>query len=224
MITAIVASILVGSLIWLDRVFVFQSMISRPVVLSPILGIIMGNIQAGLLVGASLELLWLNAPPVGAYLPNDETFSAIVATPAAVLACSSMSEPSAAGLALVLSIPFSLLGRALDMHLRTINQELLPESMVHVEKKIVLIMKKALARSYLYALISIGPSIMLLIAVVHMVRSILPGFLVTALSYVPLISIIIGLAGLISKDLPGWPRAGVFVLGMAVVLMMTWIL
>jgi len=224
MITAVIASILVGSLIWLDRAFVFQSMISRPVVLSPLLGIILGNVQAGLLVGASLELLWLNAPPVGAYLPNDETFSAIVATPAAVLACSSMSEMSAVGLALVLSVPFSLLGRALDMHLRTINQELLQDGMVNVEKKIVFIMKKALARSYLYALISIGASVALLSAAVHMVSSVLPGFLLSALSYVPLISIIIGLAGLTSKDLPGWPRAGVFVLGMAVVLMLTWII
>jgi len=218
---SIIISVMVGSLIWLDRVFVFQSMISRPIVLSPILGLVMGNVQAGLLIGASLELLWLNAPPVGAYLPNDETFCAIVATPVAVLAGSSMSEPSAVGLAVVLSLPFSLLGRVVDTHIRTVNQELLPDKMENIEKKIVFVMKKALARSYLYALISIGGSTVLLCSGVYMFRNLLPGFLISALSYMPFVSIIIGLAGLISKDMPGFSRTCVFVLGMAVVFIMT---
>ncbi|MBN2297678.1 MAG: PTS sugar transporter subunit IIC [Deltaproteobacteria bacterium] len=224
MITSVIVSIMVGSLIWLDRVFVFQSMISRPIVLSTVLGLVLGNVHAGLLIGASLELLWLNAPPVGAYLPNDDSFCAIVATPAAVLACSSMSEPSAVGFALVLSLPFSLLGRAVDMHIRTVNQELLPDNMENIENKILFVMKKALARSYLYALLSIGTSTVLLCTVVYMLMNILPGFLISAFSYMPFISIIIGLAGLVSKDMPGLSQTGVFVLGMAVVLIMTWII
>lgn len=220
----VIVGIIVGSLIWLDRVFVFQSMISRPIVLSPVMGLVLGNVHAGLLVGASLELLWLNAPPVGAYLPNDDSFCAIVATPAAVLACSWMNISSAVGLALVLSLPFSLLGRAVDTHIRTVNQELLPDKMENVEKKIVFVMRKALARSYLYALISIGGSTALLCTVVYLSRDILPGFLISAFSYMPPVSIIIGLAGLILKDIPGLARVSVFILGMAVVLVTAWII
>ncbi|HHO77279.1 MAG TPA: hypothetical protein ENN05_12745 [Deltaproteobacteria bacterium] len=224
MIMTVFISVLVGSLIWLDRVFIFQSMISRPIVLSPVLGLILGNVHAGFLVGASLELLWLNAPPVGAYLPNDETYCAVVATPTAVLAGSLIGDLSGVGLALVLSLPFSFLGRAVDLHIRTVNQELLSDTMESIEEKIVFVMKKALARSYGYALISIGASTALLCVAVYLIWDALPGFVVSALSYMPFLSIVIGLAGLISKDMPGLSHAGVFILGMTIVLVMTWIL
>ncbi len=223
MIFSVIISILVGSLIWLDRVFMFQFMISRPIVLAPILGLLMGNLHIGLLVGASLELLWLNAPPVGAYLPNDDSFCAAVATPVAAFAAASMPETSAAGLALVLCIPFSLMGRALDMHIRTANQELLPDTTENLEPRIHHAMRKALLRSYVCALSAIGLSTALLCGAVFLTRDILPGFLVSALSYMPFASIIIGLAALISKDMPRFSQAGFFALGMAAVIMMTWI-
>ncbi len=224
MIISVVITVMVGSLIWLDRVYVFQSMLSRPIVLSSILGLIMGNIYIGLLLGASLELLWLNAPPVGAYLPSDDSFCAIVATPVAIIAALYLNETSAVGLALVLSIPFSLLGRSVDMHIRRVNEGLVPASTENIEHKIHHAMRKALVRSYVYALISIGLSIAVLSGVVFMTKDILPDYLITALSYMPFVSIIIGLAGLIAKDLPKLSQAGIFALGVAVVLMMTWIL
>lgn len=224
MMIGIILSVVIGSLIWLDRVFVFQFMISRPIIVSPILGLIMGNMYIGLLIGASLELLWLNAPPVGAYLPNDDSFCAIVATPVAILAAGSMNETAATGLALVLSVPFSLVGRSVDMHIRTVNQELLGEGIKNIEHRIGRAMRKALARSYLYALISLGASTSSICAVVFFISGILPEFLILALSYMPFVSIVIGLAGLISKDLPKLSQTGIFVLGVAVVLMMTWIL
>lgn len=224
MILSIVACIVVGSLIWLDRVFMFQFMISRPIVLSPILGIIMGNVYIGLLVGASLELLWLNAPPVGAYLPNDESFSALIATPVAVYAGSSINEISAVGLALVLSIPFSIAGRWLDTHIRTVNQGLLPNNTDNMEIKINRAMRKALIRSYIYALLALGICTAFLCLVVFFIKDTLPGFFVAGLSYMPLASIIIGLTGLISRDVPKLTKTGLFVLGMTIVLIVTWIL
>ena len=224
MIVSFIITVMVGALIWLDRVYVFQFMISRPIVLSPILGLIMGNVYIGLLIGASLELLWLNAPPVGAYLPNDESFCAIVATPVAILAALGMNEISAVGLALVLSLPFSMVGRSVDMHIRTVNQKFLPANTENIEHKIHCAMRKALARSYVYALVSLGLCTALLCGVVFLTKDILPNFLIAALSYMPFVSIIIGLAGLIAKDLPKLSQACVFTLGVAVVLMMTWIL
>lgn len=224
MMAALVLCVVIGSLIWLDRVYVFQFMISRPIIVSPILGFIMGEVYVGLLMGASLELLWLNAPPVGAFLPNDDSFCAIVATPAAILAAGSMNELSAAGLALVLSVPFSLVGRSVDTHIRTINQGLLPEGIKNIEYTIRNAIRKGLARSYLYALISIGISTAFICLVVFFIRGLLPEFVTSALSYMPFVSIIIGLAGLVSKDIPKFSQAGIFILGVAVVLMITWIL
>ena len=84
MITEGFLGVLSGSLLWMDRVYIFQLMISRPMIMGPIIGFVMGDVKIGILIGASLELLWLNAPPVGSYLPNDESFCTAVAVPVAV--------------------------------------------------------------------------------------------------------------------------------------------
>ncbi len=224
MMIPVVSSILAGALLWLDRVFIFQSMVSRPIILSPILGLILGNVTIGFLIGASLELLWLNAPPVGAYLPNDESFCAAAATPTAVLASAHMSDAAAAGFALAASLPFAVVGRTLDTHIRMLNQDLIhriPEG--RMEPALRNAIGKALLRSYLYALAALGISVGLLCTAVVLVGEILPDAVKTALSYMPLAGVVIGLAGLMTKEVPRPVQAGLFILGIVIILMISWI-
>ncbi|HON38410.1 MAG: PTS sugar transporter subunit IIC [Desulfomonilia bacterium] len=224
MMLPVVSSILAGALLWLDRVFIFQSMVSRPIILSPILGLILGNVTIGFLIGASLELLWLNAPPVGAYLPNDESFCAAAATPTAVLASAHMSDAAAAGFALAASLPFAVVGRTLDTHIRMLNQDLIhriPEG--RMEPALRNAIGKALLRSYLYALAALGISVGLLCTAVILVGEILPDAVKTALSYMPLAGVVIGLAGLMTKEVPRPVQAGLFILGIVIILMISWI-
>ncbi|HPX19865.1 MAG TPA: PTS sugar transporter subunit IIC [Deltaproteobacteria bacterium] len=224
MMLPVVSSILAGALLWLDRVFIFQSMVSRPIILSPILGLILGNVTIGFLIGASLELLWLNAPPVGAYLPNDESFCAAAATPTAVLASAHMSDAAAAGFALAASLPFAVVGRTLDTHIRMLNQDLIhriPEG--RMEPALRNAIGKALLRSYLYALAALGISVGLLCTAVILVGEILPDAVKTALSYIPLAGVVIGLAGLMTKEVPRPVQAGLFILGIVIILMISWI-
>ncbi len=224
MMIPVVSSILAGALLWLDRVFIFQSMVSRPIILSPILGLILGNVTIGFLIGASLELLWLNAPPVGAYLPNDESFCAAAATPTAVLASAHMSDAAAAGFALAASLPFAVVGRTLDTHIRMLNQDLIhriPEG--RMEPALRNAIGKALLRSYLYALAALGISVGLLCTAVILVGEILPDAVKTALSYMPLAGVVIGLAGLMTKEVPRPVQAGLFILGIVIILMISWI-
>jgi len=224
MILPVVSSILAGALLWLDRVFIFQSMISRPIIISPVLGLIMGNVAMGFMIGASLELLWLNAPPVGAYLPNDESFCAAAATPTAVLASAHMSDAAAAGFALAASLPFAMVGRTLDTHIRMLNQDLInrvPEG--RMEPAVRNAIGKALLRSYLYALAALGISVGLLCTAAVLAGEVLPGAVKTALSYMPLAGVAIGLAGLMAKEVPRPGHAGLFILGMIIILMISWI-
>lgn len=223
MIPSILISIAAGAFLWLDRVYIFQFMVSRPIILSPILGMIMGDVRIGLIVGASLELLWLNAPPVGAYLPNDESFCAAVAVPPAVLAAAHMNDAAAAGLALAASLPASLIGRFLDTHIRTLNQGLLPESPADIEQAVGCAMKKAIIRSFFFALVAIGACTGLLCLAVTLAGDILPDKIERALSFMPFVSVVIGLAGLLSKERLRLRRAVLFILGMIIVLMTTWI-
>ncbi|MGC9323711.1 MAG: PTS sugar transporter subunit IIC [Desulfomonilia bacterium] len=224
MIGTLLASATIGSLLWLDRVFMFQVLVSRPIVMAPLLGLIMGNIHIGLLVGASLELLWLNAPPVGAYLPSDDSYCAAVSVPVAVYSAAYVNDLSAAGFALVLCLPFSLLGRTVDTHIRSLNETLLPQDLSNMESLIGKAMLTALIRAYTYALLSMVGSVCLGIAIVWAAKDILPAPVFTACSFMPFASIVIGIAGLLAKDIPSGRQTGLFVLGMSVVVIVTWIL
>jgi mannose/fructose/N-acetylgalactosamine-specific phosphotransferase system component IIC len=224
MILSVLLAASVGALLWLDRVYVFQLMISRPIILSPLVGLSMGNLSTGLIVGASLELLWLNAPPVGAFLPNDESFCAAAATPAAVFASLSIPNSAATGLALVVCLPFALLGRSIDTWIRTKNESLLTRETKTVEKAVSGAMVRALIRSYSVAFAALLVIAGMFSLLIPPVTARLPGFLIKALSFMPTVTIVIGLAGLITKDSPRLTRAGLFVLGMVIVLTISWVL
>ena len=215
--------VLAGSLLWLDRVFVFQLMFSRPLIIGPIIAFLMGDMKAGILIGASLELLWLNAPPVGSYLPNDESFCTAAAVPVAVLAGSSMDHSAAVGLSIVLSLPISIVGRSLDMHLRNINERLIDPGGLISEKDLAKEMKRAVARSFLAAFVVLSACVTALAVVAHFLGKALPDAALKPLAYIPFTCIIIGLAALVSREMPKKSHVGVFVLGMALVLLLTWI-
>ncbi|HET8623775.1 MAG TPA: PTS sugar transporter subunit IIC [Gemmatimonadales bacterium] len=65
-VTALVALLLWGTLVGLDLVSVAQTMISRPLVAGGVAGLLLGDVAAGLRVGALIELFALDVLPVGA--------------------------------------------------------------------------------------------------------------------------------------------------------------
>jgi hypothetical protein len=162
---------------------------------------------------------------VGAYLPEDESFCAAAATPAAACAAIHMSDAAAAGLALLISLPFAMIGRILDARIRTMNQDLIDQPPVEqIERAIGQAMGRALLRSYLYVLAALGISAALLCTAAVLIAGNLPDVVKTALSYMPLAGVAIGLAGLVTKDIPKPGQACLFILGMILILMISWIL
>ena len=81
----------VGGLLCLDRVFI-QAMISRPVIIAPVIGLILGNPYAGLIIGAILELFWIDRIPIGTYIPPNDSIAAVVATSTAILAGQALGD------------------------------------------------------------------------------------------------------------------------------------
>lgn len=51
----------------------------RPIVLCPLVGLVLGDLQTGLTVGASLELLFMGSISIGAYVPPNETVGGVLA-------------------------------------------------------------------------------------------------------------------------------------------------
>lgn len=217
--------ILLGAALWLDRVFLLQILISRPIVLAPLLGLVLGNLGMGILLGAALELIWLNAPPVGAFLPYDESFCAAVAVPVGTVAAASLDLQTAAGLALFLCLPTAFVGRAVDTRIRKANQDLLPMDPSAIESQLSGLMLKAVARAFLMALLALGACTIVLAVLAMLVKDRMPPAVDTALATLPAISIIIGLAGLAgsrgSRSRTVW--TGSLILGLGVVLLWLWI-
>jgi len=112
---AIVIAVL-GGLLCLDRI-VLQGMVSRPVVTGPIVGFCLGDAYTGLIVGAFMELFWINRSPIGAYVPPNDTLATVVITAAAILAGQSIGATSRELIALtfLVCLPAGLLGQKLDV-------------------------------------------------------------------------------------------------------------
>ena len=112
----------VGGLLCLDRVFI-QTMISRPIVIAPIIGIILGNPYAGLIIGAILELFWIDRIPVGIYIPPNDSIAAALAASIAILSGQfpGVVTKELMALSILLAIPFGILVKKVDVKIMESN-------------------------------------------------------------------------------------------------------
>ncbi len=80
-----------------------SSMLDRPLIIAPLVGLALGDPVTGIMVGATLELVWLGAFPVGASNPPDMVSGTIIG---ASFVIGSGSEP---GTAIALAVPVATL-------------------------------------------------------------------------------------------------------------------
>ncbi len=85
MLTQIVILSLVGGLLCLDRIFL-QTMLSRPIVMAPVVGLLLGDSYTGLIIGAIFELFWIDRAPIGIYIPPNDSVASAFAAALAILA------------------------------------------------------------------------------------------------------------------------------------------
>lgn len=116
MLTKIILLSFCGGLFCLDRIFI-QAMISRPVVIAPFVGLLLNNPYAGLIVGALVELFWIDRIPVGNYIPPNDSIVAVLATSIAVLAGQSLGGTTREiiALAILLAVPFGIIAQRMDI-------------------------------------------------------------------------------------------------------------
>lgn len=85
--------------------FSFLESLYQPIVIGPVIGAILGDVNTGLIVGATYQLMTIGNMPVGGAQPPNAVIGGIMAT---VFAITSKFEPMAAVAA---AIPFALLGQ-----------------------------------------------------------------------------------------------------------------
>ena len=80
-----------------------STMWNRPIVVSALTGLVLGDLTTGIITGAMLELSFMGAVPIGASNPPDSTSGAILGTSFVILSGQEI------GAAVVLAIPVATL-------------------------------------------------------------------------------------------------------------------
>lgn len=84
------------------------SLIQRPIILGPLVGLVFGQLELGIVMGATLELAFIGAVSIGAYIPPDMISGTILGT---ALAIQAGTGPETA---LALGLPISTVMLALN--------------------------------------------------------------------------------------------------------------
>ena len=190
---------LLGGVICLDRVFL-QVMISRPIVAGPIIGVVLSQPFTGLVIGAFVELLWIDRLPMGLYVPPNDSVVAILATAGAILSGRELGHPprELVALTILLFLPVGFLARQVDIWIIQTNARLSQKAAEYARLGDV----KGLAREHRYGLLKTftGACIIILVCLVPGVVilkwafPLLPERILKALAYTYLFIPILGIA------------------------------
>lgn len=100
---------LVVALIWFLEKMGGTSMVNRPIVISTLVGLVLGDLQAGIMMGASLELVFMGAIQVGAAVPPELLVGSSLGTAFAIM------SGQGAEVALTLGLPIAILAQSLKV-------------------------------------------------------------------------------------------------------------
>ncbi len=117
----IVHALLLGALAFIGKLDLATgtSMISRPIVLGPLVGLVLGDFEAGVKIGATLELAFLGQYSVGAYIPPNVIVGGILGTAFAI------TTGKGADIAFTMAFPIAMLMQIIDNLLFSIVRPML---------------------------------------------------------------------------------------------------
>lgn len=112
-----------GGILCLDRVLI-QTMISRPIVAAPVIGLILGDPYTGLIAGAFIELFWIDRLPIGAYVPPNDTMAAILITASAIGSGRILGDlpQGLIALAVLIFVPLGIVAQKMDRWIVRTNE------------------------------------------------------------------------------------------------------
>ncbi len=135
MFTQIILLSFCGGLLCLDRIFI-QAMISRPIIIAPVIGLILNNPYAGLIIGAMIEMFWIDRIPIGIYIPPNDSLVAVLATSVTIIAGGKLGSvsPELIAFSILLFIPFGILAKQIDILIIKSNDLLSDQALEDAKK------------------------------------------------------------------------------------------
>jgi len=80
-----------------------STMHNRPIIIAPLVGLVLGDLHTGIVIGATLELVFMGAFPIGASNPPDFVSGAIISTAYVIMTGQEVAS------AVVLAVPIATL-------------------------------------------------------------------------------------------------------------------
>ena len=108
--------------------FLGTTLLSRPLVLAPLVGLVLGDLHQGIIIGATLELIFMGNIKVGAAIPPDTITGGVLGTAFAIL------SGKGAAIALTLAIPISILAEMLISALFVFRSGFTKQFMAYAEE------------------------------------------------------------------------------------------
>ncbi len=111
--TALLISIMTG-LLYMQRRMLGEMQLERPIVVGPLIGLILGDLNTGLMVGASLELIFIGAAPIGGAVPQNIVVASVLGTVTAILTGKGVAA------ALVVAVPAAVVATTFELFAKVI--------------------------------------------------------------------------------------------------------
>lgn len=119
---ALIVGLILSGLWFLEKFF-GTCMVIRPLVVSPLVGLALGDMQTGVIIGATLELVFMGAIQIGGAVPPDALVGAGLGTAFAIL------TGQGPEIALTLALPIAILAQSIKVLLFIIRSGFMTPAM-----------------------------------------------------------------------------------------------
>jgi mannose/fructose/sorbose-specific phosphotransferase system IID component len=168
---------------YLSRRFMGDMFLERPIILAPLTGLIMGDFQTGLIIGGTLELIFMGAADIGGSVPPNYNIGSIIGTALAIQSGQGIET------ALLIAVPAALLGSFCEVLAKTVSVFFVNHAERYADKGD----SKRLSRMVLYG------------NTVHFLADAIPTFIALKLGA--------DAVNVIVNDIPAWLKGGMTVAG-----------
>ena len=128
---------ILAAIISIDVRTIGGTMLSRPLVVGPVVGLVMGDLTTGFIVAVLVELLWIGLLPIGAYLPVENLpITAVTVAVTVHLKETLIAMPlmSLILFSLMVAIPLGYVGRWSEIHIRNFNSYISRRLLISAEE------------------------------------------------------------------------------------------
>ncbi|MBQ6335052.1 MAG: PTS sugar transporter subunit IIC [Erysipelotrichaceae bacterium] len=165
---------------YIDEICLSWQALTRPIVIAPLAGLVLGDFRTGIIMGAELEAIFMGISAIGGVIAADATLSSVIAVAYTILTGASIADGTA------IAFPIGTVLTSVN----NLSMSLIANPMAaYWEKLAVKDLKQFKIQNYLFAAaMKLIPSVVLFIAVAYGVEGLnrllgaLPAFVMTGLS------------------------------------------